>query len=1185
MSSWSTDEEVLIANFLVSKVVSKASGESDLECINNFPRDAYFIGCLSPEVSESNDDERADRFSHEMHNKLSPSAFGSEFNIRLSEPVTVLNIKLSWSCYYRIFPTFQQQRTHQFNEVTSLQEIEPLDDTKAKVKIDPSVVEGDGLISDIDQASGSYEPDVTKTPNGKKEFHDSMFIRFRKVDCCALGTIELIKNNGNIEVKPESIESAIHEQLKLAKQIVKNDKERIRTSKTSSRRVTVPDCVLINENEYTQYLVSLTEEHLPMWSWRCLCSAKAVPKISADAYMFTIEFTNNSHDDIKSPTIEPFFFSTKAVFSIKQNLLIPSELDLAPKGFRYNRNYWGKGINCSVNFTHNTEDVLTTEHAPLYKQNKFVTRSTPKASFSDLATDPIPILKSILDAMIDYRKVWESEELEYISRIPNWEETHKAEYLKDKESFDYEIQRYRIGLDILIKDKDILHSFKLTNESFRRGRGKTAWRLFQIVFLVCQIPGIASLRSDYSDYESERELVDIIYFPTGGGKTEAYLATIIFHCFFDRLRGKSCGVTAWTRFPLRLLTLQQTQRVADVIGQAELVRREQQDTRLNDDNIDGFSVGYFVGEGGSPNSIVNPSLYQYATPEDQVTWSKVHDEKLRQDWKRVVSCPHCGTDSIIVEFDDRHTKLIHKCTNKGCLFPNGVLPVFIVDNEIYRYLPTVLVGTIDKLAGVGNQSKFAMIFGKVHGVCTEHGYYKVKCCQKDCQDVKRLVKIVPAGLSGPTLIIQDELHLLKEGLGTFDAHYETFMQEVLHEYGEGRPVKVIASSATIEAFERQVNHLYGRDSTKAIVFPSLGPTYGNSFYAETLNSPQRLYVGLMPHNKTIFNAILELIESYHRELSSLTKVKDTSINPYGGSVLPGSVDWNYGIDLYRTVLTYFLAKRELSSVHTDLEGDVIPRLSQDVLPSFNISELTGDTTTDMVSRILERLEKNVPIGGLSDVVLASSMISHGVDIDRFNAMFFYGMPRLNAEYIQASSRVGRSHVGIVFSCFHPVRERDQSHYSYFCKFHEFIGQLVEPVAINRWSQFSINRTLPGLFMGVLLQIIANRLDNINPGALMKLSSLKQKINDGSITVNEIVSFLHKAYKVNELGSQGEVVFHNEIIQRIQQYFDWIRTPNSTQDWVSDILIPKPMRSLRDVDEPIPIELDPIGTNWSQKSER
>jgi hypothetical protein len=180
----------------------------------------------------------------------------------------------------------------------------------------------------------------------------------------------------------------------------------------------------------------------------------------------------------------------------------------------------------------------------------------------------------------------------------------------------------------------------------------------------------------------------------------------------------------------------------------------------------------------------------------------------------------------------------------------------ISQNEIYRFLPCAIVGTIDKLAGLGNQRKLAQIFGQVDGRCTEHGYYKGKCCQKDCNDSKRLRKGVPQGLSGPTLFVQDELHLLKEGLGTFDAHYETFTQLLRQELGQAEPLKVIASSATIEAFARQVEHLYGRERVQARVFPGLGPRLGRSFYAETLNYPQRLFVGLIPHNKTIFNTIL-----------------------------------------------------------------------------------------------------------------------------------------------------------------------------------------------------------------------------------------------------------------------------------------------------------------------------------------
>src|SRR6266542_1233894 len=147
-------------------------------------------------------------------------------------------------------------------------------------------------------------------------------------------------------------------------------------------------------------------------------------------------------------------------------------------------------------------------------------------------------------------------------------------------------------------------------------------------------------------------------------------------------------------------------------------------------------------------------------------------------------------------------RLLHHCTQPGCAFPGGILPVYVVDNDIFRYLPTVIVGTIDKLASLGNQRKVSQLFGQVDGKCIEHGYYKGKCSQKGCNNPKRLQSIVPAGLSGPSVFVQDELHLLREGLGTFDAHYETFAQALRRRSGDKHQLKIIASSATVEAFER-----------------------------------------------------------------------------------------------------------------------------------------------------------------------------------------------------------------------------------------------------------------------------------------------------------------------------------------------------------------------------------------------
>ena len=425
--------------------------------------------------------------------------------------------------------------------------------------------------------------------------------------------------------------------------------------------------------------------------------------------------------------------------------------------------------------------------------------------------------------------------------------------------------------------------------------------------------------------------------------------------------------------------------------------------------------------------------------------------------------------------------------------------------------------------------------------------FKQQCCQKDCTDRKLLKKGLPTGLSGPTLFIQDELHLLKEGLGTFDSHYETFTQTLLNEFGYSQTLKVIASSATIEAFERQVSHLYGRNPRDARVFPGPGPTLGNSFYAETLDYHQRLYVGLIPHNKTILNAVLELIEYYHRTIYHL-RAHAGSTSPFGGAVVPGTPIWNELIDLYSTSLSYFIARHDLNPIRTDLVGDVFPGFESDGIPLPHIHELTGSTTTDEVQQSLETLEHTSSDAFQTDAVLATSMVSHGVDIDRLNAMIFYGMPRQNAEYIQASSRVGRAHTGIVFTCLHPIRERDQSHYEYFVKFHEFLGQLIEPVAINRWATFSLSRTLPGLFMGILLQKFANEPGETKPGGFYMLDFVRKKISAGELTPDMFIPLLERAYLLSDGPSGATAAFRSELHRLVRRFFDQIISAGPRIRW-------------------------------------
>jgi hypothetical protein len=217
----------------------------------------------------------------------------------------------------------------------------------------------------------------------------------------------------------------------------------------------------------------------------------------------------------------------------------------------------------------------------------------------------------------------------------------------------------------------------------------------------------------------------------------------------------------------------------------------------------------------------------------------------------------------------------------------------------------------------------------------------------------------------------------------------------------------------------------------------------------------------------------------------------------------------------------------------------------------------------------------------ADAVLGNQMLSHGVDIDRLNTIIFYGMPRLTAEYIQASSRVGRSHLGIVFLCCHSARERDQSHFQYFHKYHEYLGQLVEPVAINRWATYSILRTLPGLFMGVLLQVLSGRLNLRSPGLVYMRNVIQQKISTGEISAGDFEQFLRDCYlRIGGGDANSRARFDQQIGTLIPQFIDQIVQPGATDNFVSNALIPSPMTSLRDVEEAITIELDAEGSDWS-----
>lgn len=1191
---WGEEEEEQLARYLIRQVAMRAAGLLETECQQNAPRDHYFIGNLRPIPLQ--EDSEAPQYFRDLINKLSPVAFGAEFRVRPTDQQIQVSVQVNWNCYYRIFPTYQQQRVHQ---LAAIGEADELARTEAESTADQArddLQEGETEIPSTDpeeetedwnfeddltiEESSSISKDSSPSRRRRSSPRDSLFHRWKRIECQASGIVKISYDSSKRTWRTDvsALQNALDREALRAKEVVQGDSGRVRSAGAEDLRIKVPDSALVSKAEFADFCDSLVIELVPEWRWQAQVEVREGDRSTSDEPTLAVTLVNTSPMDDRAPNTEAYFFATVASFDFILGQVVPFELELVPRSFRYDRDLWGRGFNCAVVSERNNPKAFRTTHTPIHSQLRYSTRTAPVAPFAELARDPLPVLDEILAAMKRNLNSWDEEERRYNQEVPNWEEKYAAEFARDRQEYVSEIQRFERGVELIRTDPDVLLAFQLTNETFRRSE-KSAWRLFQIVFLVLQIPGIAALGDPQNQDSAERSIVDIIYFPTGGGKTEAYLAVIVFHCFFDRLRGKAAGTTVWTRFPLRLLTLQQTQRVADVIGLAELVRREQPDPRLSG-KVAPFAVGYFAGQEATPNELVEPE-YKWRNPLDQVNWSKAQDDRVRQQWRKVVRCPSCRTYTVTLVFDPERARIFHRCTNPACAFRKGILPVYVIDNDIYRYLPSVIVGTIDKLAGVGNQRKLSLVFGQVDGQCPKHGYYKGQCCQKGCTE--RLQPGTPAGLSGPTLFVQDELHLLREGLGTFDSHYETFVQELLRRIGQPYPLKIIASSATIEAFERQVEHLYGRQRIQARIFPGLGPTLQRSFYAETKNYPQRLFVGVIPHNKTLFNAVLELIQYYHETIQDLQNLSAMDANPYRGKITPGSQTWQQLLDFYSTSLSYFLSNRDLSSVRTDLQAAVNPEMRQYGYAPLVIEELTGGTSTDAVTKTLEQLETPLAERGEAPTtILATSMVSHGVDVDRFNAMIFYGMPRQNAEYIQASSRVGRAHVGVVFNCMHPARERDQSHYAYFIKFHEFLGQLVEPVAINRWSKFSVQNTLPGLFMGVLLQLLANASGVDRPNKYYMLDFVKREVSSGRIRADDFIPFLEEAYQVRNAVTVGQQTFKEEIRLRVQQFLDQILAAGSQTKFISNALMPyKPMSSLREVDEQIEIELDDPGTRWGR----
>ncbi len=698
------------------------------------------------------------------------------------------------------------------------------------------------------------------------------------------------------------------------------------------------------------------------------------------------------------------------------------------------RRVYGVGHGCSVNWQSDQERVgwVETEMMPTSRVPGVMATGDDSLALElrHLADEGLARVELCveLDAFVAAYAAWVEGEKAHATLLPS---QYQGAAIRLLGRMDRALARMREGVDLLRSGSDeILASFRLANRvmreqilqsSFvrsnpgRRGReldqrspesSEPKWRPFQLAFLLLSLP------STVVQEHPDRDVVDLIWFPTGGGKTEAYLGLAAIEMIHRRLtRGIRGGGTAvLTRYTLRLLTAQQFQRAASLICALELLR--QSDDRLRP--FPAFTIGLWVGGETTPNNFKDAHEQADALKRAQAPESPF----------QIQQCPWCGTDlfpqrrttdgsAYGVRATDYSFELY--CPHDGCPFHEN-LPVMVVDEQIFQDPPTLVVATVDKFARMPRVARAGAILGMDN-----------------------------SPFDPPGLIIQDELHLLSGPLGTTVALYEAAIQSLIA-WG-GAPPKIVASTATIRSAGDQVRSLFAAD---VALFPPSGLSVDDSYFARTDHeSPGRMYVGLMPQAHT---------QSFSTVLACVALLQASCALEPGPDLL----------DSYWTVVAYHNSLRELGRTVTIVRDDVVNMLrARDdgqgavrKLQRDGVIELTSNVSSSQLGQFLRRLEKGVGTADTVDLVATTNMLSVGIDISRLGLMLMNGQPKTTAEYIQATSRVGRASVpGLVVTLLRASKPRDRSHYEGFRAYHESLYRHVEPTSITPWSIASRDRSL------------------------------------------------------------------------------------------------------------------------------
>ncbi len=634
--------------------------------------------------------------------------------------------------------------------------------------------------------------------------------------------------------------------------------------------------------------------------------------------------------------------------------------------------------------------------------------------------------------------------------------------------------RMRDGIEFLNSDPLAMRAFKLANEAIllqqlhsrRESRrlfydskgkrltffdpyvapdprvettGRGTWRAFQIAFL------LMTLRSTADGGVPVRGTVELIWFPTGGGKTEAYLALSAFSILMRRLRNPAnTGVEVLMRYTLRLLTAQQFQRAAGLLCALEYLRR--QPANQNDLGEVRFSIGIWLGGSSTPNS------RQQA--RDALT-ALSQAQPYAENPFIIIKCPWCAAEMGPVKLDGnvpsavpkvhgyerQGDTVVFKCPDRTCDFSAG-LPIVVIDEDIYNERPTLIIGTVDKFAMLAWRPAARAIFGLGANGTRES--------------------------SPPGLIIQDELHLISGPLGSMVGLYEALIEELCTDRRNGSvPPKIVSSTATIRRYASQVRDLYGRETVA--LFPPPGLSASDSFFAQHARradgslAPGRIYVGV--HAPGLGSLQTAQVRAFTSLLQAPLALPDSARDPW----------W--------TILAFFNSLRELGTTLSLFQSDIPDYLkvirnrtgaSPDQIRRLrNVKELTGRLASEEIPLAISTLEAEY--GGQRtavDVCLASNIIEVGVDIDRLSLMTVVGQPKTTSQYIQVTGRVGRrwwERPGIVVTIYVASKPRDRSHFEKFRSYHERLYAQVEPTNVTPYSRPALERALHAVMVAYVRQ--------------------------------------------------------------------------------------------------------------------